>query len=151
MQLVSDAMQVQVLLFHWMSCVAVLFMQGLPANVHHDKHKNCCDMSAGKQAEVLNILLEDLLEGHAVSETKLKEVLGHTPIQVLTLVCSLHVAPVSFPYEFKAVIASLLVNGARRFTLQPFRISECLQVGVGALLGLLVGLFFPIPPVISVV
>lgn len=36
----------------------------------------------GKQAEVLNILLEDLLEGHAVSETKLKEVLGHTPIQV---------------------------------------------------------------------
>jgi len=59
---------------------------------------------AGKQAEVLNILLEDLLEGHAVSETKLKEVLGHTPI----------------------------------------------QVGVGALLGLLVGLFFPIPPVISV-
>ncbi len=103
MQLVSDAMQVQVLLFHWMSCVAVLFMQGLPANGHHDKHKNCCDMSAGKQAEVLNILLEDLLEGHAVSETKLKEVLGHTPIQVLTLVCSLHVAPVSFPYEFKAV------------------------------------------------
>lgn len=40
---------------------------------------------AGKQAEVLNILLEDLLEGHAVSETKLKEVLGHTPIQVHTL------------------------------------------------------------------
>ena len=38
--------------------------------------------AAGKQAEVLNILLEDLLEGHAVSETKLKEVLGHTPIQV---------------------------------------------------------------------
>ncbi|KAL0035097.1 hypothetical protein WJX79_000219 [Trebouxia sp. C0005] len=59
---------------------------------------------AGKQAEVLNILLEDLLEGHAVSETKLKEVLGHTPIQVC----------------------------------------------VGALLGLLVGLFFPIPPAISV-
>ena len=38
--------------------------------------------AAGKQAEVLNILLEDLLEGQAVSETKLKEVLGHTPIQV---------------------------------------------------------------------
>ncbi len=150
MQLVSDAMQVQVLLFHWMACVAVLFMQGLPANIQHDKRKNCCDVSAGKQAEVLNILLEDLLEGHAVSETKLKEVLGHTPIQVLTLVCSLHVVPVSFPYEFKAVIASLLVNGARHFTLQPLRISECLQVGVGALLGLLVGLFFPIPPVISV-
>eukprot|EP00891_Asterochloris_glomerata_P001910 jgi/Astpho2/1910/e_gw1.00038.239.1_t len=55
---------------------------------------------AGKQAEVLNILLEDLLEGHAVSETKLKEVLGHTPIQV----CA------------------------------------------GALLGVLVGWFFPTPP-----
>ena len=40
------------------------------------------NVSSGKQAEVLNILLEDLLEGHAVSETKLKEVLGHTPIQV---------------------------------------------------------------------
>jgi len=59
---------------------------------------------AGKQAEVLNILLEDLLEGHAVSETKLKEVLGHTPIQV----CA------------------------------------------GALLGFLVGLFFPVPPVMPV-
>lgn len=119
MQLVSDAMQVQVLLFNWMACVAVLFMQGLPGNVQHDKHENCCDMSAGKQAEVLNILLEDLLEGHAVSETKLKEVLGHTPIQVLTLVCSLHVVPVSFPYEFKAVIASLPVNGPCHLTLQP--------------------------------
>lgn len=43
-------------------------------------------MYAGKQAEVLNILLEDLLEGHAVSETKLKEVLGHTPIQVSMLI-----------------------------------------------------------------
>ncbi|KAL3149064.1 prolyl aminopeptidase [Trebouxia sp. C0010 RCD-2024] len=59
---------------------------------------------AGKQAEVLNILLEDLLEGHAVSETKLKEVLGHTPIQVC----------------------------------------------VGALLGVLVGVFFPIPAPIMV-
>ncbi len=63
------------------------------------KHKNCCDMSAGKQAEVLNILLEDLLEGHAVSETKLKEVLGHTPIQVLTLVCSLRLC--HFPMTSK--------------------------------------------------
>ena len=112
MQLVSDAMQVQVLLFHWMACVAVLFMQRLPANVQHDKHKNRCDMSAGKQAEVLNILLEDLLEGHAVSETKLKEVLGHTPIQVLTLICSLHVAPVSFPYKVKEFVAWLIVSAA---------------------------------------
>ena len=48
--------------------------------------------SIGKQAEVLNILLEDLLEGHAVSETKLKEVLGHTPIQVITML-SMHCLP----------------------------------------------------------
>ena len=37
---------------------------------------------AGKQAEVLNILLEDVLQGHPVSDRKLKEVLGHTPLQV---------------------------------------------------------------------
>ena len=49
----------------------------------------CIIAPVGKQAEVLNILLEDLLEGHAVSETKLKEVLGHTPIQVhmLSRIC----------------------------------------------------------------
>jgi len=39
---------------------------------------------AGKQAEVLNILLEDVLQGHPVSDRKLKEVLGHTPVQVLS-------------------------------------------------------------------
>jgi len=149
MQLVSDAMQVRALLLQRAACVAVLFMQGLPANVQHDKHKNCCDMSAGKQAEVLNILLEDLLEGHAVSETKLKEVLGHTPIQVLTLICSLHVLPVSLPIEVKAFIGPLLVSTAH-VTLQSLKISRFLQVCVGALLGLLVGLFFPIPPAISV-
>jgi len=94
-------------------------------------------------------LLEDLLEGHAVSETKLKEVLGHTPIQVLTLICSLHVLPVSLPIEVKAFIGPLLVSTAH-VTLQSLKISRFLQVCVGALLGLLVGLFFPIPPAISV-
>lgn len=38
---------------------------------------------AGLQAEVLNAVVEDLLEGHPVSERKLKEVLGHTPRQVI--------------------------------------------------------------------
>ena len=38
---------------------------------------------AGLQAEVLNAVVEDLLEDHPVSERKLKEVLGHTPRQVL--------------------------------------------------------------------
>lgn len=39
---------------------------------------------AGLQAEVLNAVVEDLLEHHPVSEKKLKEVLGHTPRQVVT-------------------------------------------------------------------
>lgn len=38
---------------------------------------------AGLQAEVLNAVIKDLLEGHPMSEKKLKEVLGHTPRQVL--------------------------------------------------------------------
>ncbi len=37
---------------------------------------------AGKQAEVLNQVIDELLEGHPVSDIKLKEVLGHTPLQV---------------------------------------------------------------------
>lgn len=42
---------------------------------------------AGKQAEVLNIVMEDLLEGHPISEKKMKEVLGHTPLQVRRSAC----------------------------------------------------------------
>lgn len=37
---------------------------------------------AGKQAEVLNQVIDELLEGHELSDVKLKEVLGHTPLQV---------------------------------------------------------------------
>jgi acid phosphatase family membrane protein YuiD len=37
---------------------------------------------AGRQAEVLNMIVQDLFEGHPVSEKKLKELLGHTPLQV---------------------------------------------------------------------
>jgi len=37
---------------------------------------------AGKQAEVLNKILEDMFHGSPISETKLKEVLGHSPLQV---------------------------------------------------------------------
>lgn len=36
---------------------------------------------AGTQAEVLNLVVKELLQKHAVSERKLKEVLGHTPLQ----------------------------------------------------------------------
>lgn len=59
---------------------------------------------AGLQAQVLNAVVDDLLEGHPVSERKLKEVLGHTPRQVMC----------------------------------------------GAILGLLVGLIYPHPVVLSV-
>ncbi|GAB4861590.1 hypothetical protein Ancab_036783 [Ancistrocladus abbreviatus] len=37
---------------------------------------------AGMQAEVLNKIIEDLFQGHPISERKLKELLGHTPSQV---------------------------------------------------------------------
>ncbi|KAK3037316.1 hypothetical protein RJ639_032078 [Escallonia herrerae] len=37
---------------------------------------------AGMQAEVLNMIVEDLFQGHPISQRKLKELLGHTPIQV---------------------------------------------------------------------
>ncbi|KAK6918218.1 Protein of unknown function DUF212 [Dillenia turbinata] len=38
---------------------------------------------AGMQAEVLNKIVEDLFQGHPISQRKLKELLGHTPSQVL--------------------------------------------------------------------
>ncbi|GAB4844601.1 hypothetical protein Ancab_038001 [Ancistrocladus abbreviatus] len=37
---------------------------------------------AGMQAEVLNKIIEDLFQGHPISQRKLKELLGHTPSQV---------------------------------------------------------------------
>ncbi|XP_068666636.1 uncharacterized protein [Aristolochia californica] len=38
---------------------------------------------AGMQAEVLNMIVEDLFQGHPISQKKLKELLGHTPSQVI--------------------------------------------------------------------
>ncbi|KAK8488375.1 hypothetical protein V6N11_072808 [Hibiscus sabdariffa] len=38
---------------------------------------------AGMQAAVLNMIVEDLFQGHPISQRKLKELLGHTPSQVL--------------------------------------------------------------------
>ncbi|WCJ22418.1 Acid phosphatase/vanadium-dependent haloperoxidase-related protein [Euphorbia peplus] len=37
---------------------------------------------AGMQAEVLNMIVADLFQGHPISQRKLKELLGHTPSQV---------------------------------------------------------------------
>ena len=38
---------------------------------------------AGKQAAKINILVEELLQGHPISEEHLREVLGHTPLEAL--------------------------------------------------------------------
>ena len=39
--------------------------------------------AAGRQAEVLNRLVEDLVHMRGVQEARLRELLGHTPIEVL--------------------------------------------------------------------
>ncbi len=39
--------------------------------------------AAGKQAKVLNKLLQDLRHHHSIPETRLKELLGHTPLEVV--------------------------------------------------------------------
>ena len=38
--------------------------------------------AAGNHATVLNQIVEELFQGHPISEEKLKELLGHTPTQV---------------------------------------------------------------------
>lgn len=39
--------------------------------------------SAGKQAEILNLILDDIYWKKKIKEDRLKELLGHTPIEVL--------------------------------------------------------------------
>jgi len=38
---------------------------------------------AGKHAQKINMMIEALFQGHPISETTLKEVLGHTPIEAV--------------------------------------------------------------------
>lgn len=38
---------------------------------------------AGRHAEMINILIEELLAGHPISDKQLREVLGHTPMEVV--------------------------------------------------------------------
>jgi acid phosphatase family membrane protein YuiD len=38
---------------------------------------------AGRHAEKINILINELFSGHPISEKQLKEVIGHTPAQVV--------------------------------------------------------------------
>jgi len=39
--------------------------------------------AAGKQAKKINRIVEELLSGHALQEEQLRELLGHTPFQVV--------------------------------------------------------------------
>ncbi len=40
--------------------------------------------AAGEQAKILNIILDEMFHGHPISEVRLKELLGHTPLEVLS-------------------------------------------------------------------
>ena len=42
---------------------------------------------AGRHAEKINILINELLAGHPISDRALREVLGHTPMEVLGGIC----------------------------------------------------------------
>jgi acid phosphatase family membrane protein YuiD len=39
--------------------------------------------AAGKQAEILNIIIKDMVEHKVLKEERLKELIGHTPIEVI--------------------------------------------------------------------
>jgi uncharacterized protein len=52
---------------------------------------------AGKHAEVINAMVRDLAAGHPLQEEKLREVLGHTPLEALGgLILGLLVAQVGW-------------------------------------------------------
>lgn len=38
--------------------------------------------AAGKQASILNVLIDELAQGHPLREEQLKEILGHSPVEV---------------------------------------------------------------------
>lgn len=61
---------------------------------------------AGLQAQVLNAVVDDLLDGHPVSERKLKEVLGHTPRQVMCGAILGIAVGLLFPHTSAAVMAA---------------------------------------------
>ena len=59
------------------------------------------------RTQALNVVLEQMLEGHPVSERKLKEVLGHTPRQVGGRPCL-------FGYVFLVVAVGVVVRACVR-------------------------------------
>lgn len=109
---------------------------------------------AGLQAEILNVVAEEVLEGHPLSERKLKEVLGHTPRQVGCAPCCRGAA------EAGAGAPTRLFGGARQAGMPAGRegrgCKRCVarphvparppmpQVYAGLVLGILVGLVLPV-------
>ena len=75
-------MSVAVLLNYGVGSVAFAISFILAVIVIHDARG--VRLEAGKQAKILNHLLHDLREGglHPMSDTQLKELVGHTPLQV---------------------------------------------------------------------
>ena len=67
----------------------------------------CQALLAGKQAEVLNKILADMFLGQPISEVKLKEVLGHSPLQVLAGAVLGVFTGIMYIYKFGSGYASL--------------------------------------------
>lgn len=95
---------------------------------------------------MLNQVIGELLEGHPVSDVKLKEVLGHTPLQV------------RWGCERRGSAEGMWLPPAQWWTLWPHSLPRlCVtcppgpQVGCGAVLGVLFGVFYPAPDAAVVV
>lgn len=67
----------------------------------------CQALVAGKQAEVLNKILADMVTGQSISEVKLKEVLGHSPLQVVAGAVLGVLTGIMYCYRFGLGYASL--------------------------------------------
>jgi len=67
----------------------------------------CQALVAGKQAEVLNKILADMVTGQSISEVKLKEVLGHSPLQVFAGAVLGVLTGIMYIYKFGSGYAAL--------------------------------------------
>lgn len=56
---------------------------------------------AGFHAQTINLLVQEVLQGHPISDTQLREVLGHTPIEVFGGILWGSVATITLWYFWK--------------------------------------------------
>jgi acid phosphatase family membrane protein YuiD len=56
---------------------------------------------AGIHAQTINVLVQEVLQGHPISDTQLREVLGHTPIEVFAGILWGTIATYSMWYFWK--------------------------------------------------